>query len=244
MAVEQPSDSVDDRTRRRPTYGAGQHYLGDSGREYLAYQRRTAEVGAALNARKFAPYIGPTDTVLDFGCGIGATLAQLDCAHRLGVEINDLARLEAHKRGIACVSDLSEIADGSVDVVISNHALEHVPYPIDALRQMRQKLREGGTLVLCVPLSDWRNEKRYRASDPNHHLQTWTPLLLGNTLTEAGFAVTPDDIRIFTHAWSRRFTRLDDVLPRPAFDRICWGWAVIRRARQLIAVVQIKGPHR
>ena len=50
-------------------------------------------------------------------------------------------------------------------------------------------LKPGGLLVLYVPVDDWRLRRQRRVDpDVNHHLYTWTPLLLANLLREAGFA--------------------------------------------------------
>jgi hypothetical protein len=43
----------------------------------------------------------------------------------VGVEVNELARSAAQRRGLVIVSSTHELEDGIADVVISNHALEH-----------------------------------------------------------------------------------------------------------------------
>ena len=52
-----------------------------------------------------------------------------------------------------------------------------------------------------LPIEDFREKRNqeWDANDPNHHLHTWTPLLFGNTLAEAGFI--PRELRVVTHAW-------------------------------------------
>jgi ubiquinone/menaquinone biosynthesis C-methylase UbiE len=47
--------------------------------------------------------------------------------------------------------DLPTVADGSLDFVIANHLLEHVPDPIGALKEWYRILRPGGTLFLALP---------------------------------------------------------------------------------------------
>ena len=45
----------------------------------------------------------------------------------------------------------------TIDVVISNHALEHTLSPFDELVELRRVLRSGRRLeVLWLPLDDWR----------------------------------------------------------------------------------------
>jgi SAM-dependent methyltransferase len=213
------------------------HYAGARGDAYLSYQRRYAELGGELNRFKFEPYLRPSDAVVDFGCGIGALLERLDVAQKTGVEVSDEARREAQSRGLQVVASTSELDDASADVVISNHALEHTISPLDELRELRRVLRAGGTLVLWLPLDDWRTQRGPR-SDPNHHLYAWTPLLLSNLLDEAGFEVR--ECRVVTHAWPPFTARLAR-LPRPVFDVLGRIWAFLRRRRQLMAVASPRG---
>jgi len=227
-----------------PAYGSSgacAHYLGSKGARYFAWQREQSRLSAAVEARKFQSYIGPSDCVLDFGCGGGYLLAALHCGKRLGVEVNPVARQEAIGNRVDCHARLAEAEDRSVDVAISNHALEHVPFPLDALVQIRQKLRPEGLLVLCVPVEDWRRSRRYDPEDINHHLYAWTPQLLGNMLDEAGFAVETESIRIRRHTYSRLQLRWLSNWPRPIFDWSSFLLSVVLNRLELIAVVRNSG---
>ncbi len=187
-----------------------------------------------MEARKFAPHISSDDKVLDFGCGGGWILRQLDCADRLGVELNEAAHTYCRENGIQVVHTLDEVNDGEFDVAISNHCLEHVPCPVEALRCICDQLRPGGRLILALPLDDWRVQKDYTGADIDHHLHTWTPRLLANTLVEAGFKV--DRIKVLTYAWFPGWRRALDLLPRWLFDSLCWAMAATKKRRQLLAV--------
>jgi 2-polyprenyl-3-methyl-5-hydroxy-6-metoxy-1,4-benzoquinol methylase len=214
-------------------YGQSEHYEGEAGKRYFAYQNENGNLGGRLNATKFAPFVRSSDRVLDFGCGGGWLLRELSAAGKIGVELNPVARQQCVANGVAVVPEVQSV-EGLVDVIVSNHCLEHVPYPIEALRQLRSKLKSGGRLVLVVPIDDWRSQRHYLPADLNHHLQTWTPLLMGHTLTEAGFKV--DRIDVLTSAWPPRVAKLHAILPAWAFELACWAWAVLRRRRQLIAI--------
>jgi SAM-dependent methyltransferase len=214
--------------------GGASHYEGEAGTEYLAYQRRYGELGAELNLFKFAPYVRPSDAVVDFGCGIGSLLERLDAAEKTGVEVSEPARREAEARGLRVVSSAAELESASADVAISNHALEHTLSPLAELRELRRVLKPHGRIVLWLPIDDWRAQRRPLA-DPNHHLYTWTPLLLANLLDEAGFDV--QECRVVTHAWPPATARLAR-LPRPLFDTVARVWSVLRRRRQVMAVAR------
>ncbi len=211
------------------------HYLGEPGQKYFQYQHQGGLLRGRLNARtKFARFVRPEHAVLDFGCGGGTLLASLDCARKLGVEINPVARAEAAAHEIEVHDSLASVPDGVADLVVSNHALEHVSNPLQALRDMRPKLKAQGKLVLVVPIDDWRGQPDFDASDIDHHLYTWTPRLLGNLLAEAGYSV--NGISVLTHAWFPRWERWIDRLPSPVFDALCGAYAVVVRRRQLVAV--------
>jgi SAM-dependent methyltransferase len=161
-------------------------------------------------------------------------------AERIGVEVNPVTRDEAAQAGIQAYPSLQAIGDQTVDVVISNHALEHVLAPHDVLVELRRVVRSSGRLVICVPADDWRNARQWRPGDPNHHLFAWTPLTLGNLLTEAGFA--PVSVRMRNRAWPRDYVRLYRRLPRPVWEAVCLLWAIGRRRREIIAVAVPVGP--
>lgn len=214
-------------------YGTSTHYAGGAGEAYFAYQNELGEVAGRLNARKFAAFVRPTDRVLDFGCGGGWLLRELQSAEKVGVDLNPAAREQCKQNGIEVYADVASVP-GLVDVLVSNHCLEHVPYPIEALKQLKAKLRPDGKLILVVPIDDWRAQRRYNSADINHHLHTWTPLLLGHTLTEAGFIV--ESVRVLTDAWPPKVATAYRILPKGAFAALCWTWSVLRNRRQLVAV--------
>jgi SAM-dependent methyltransferase len=226
-------------SERAPT-GTSPHYLGQAGADYFACQHTGGLLRGQLNARtKFARFVRPTDVVLDFGCGGGTLLRSLECARRVGVEINSVASAEARAHGIEVFETPAEVPDGIADVVVSNHALEHVLNPVAALQTLRSKLKVSGKLILVVPLDDWRVQRALDPKDINHHLYTWTPLLLGNLLREAGYAVS--DVSVLTHAWFPNWPRWIGRLPVGVFDAVCWAYSIYARRRQLLAVAVVRG---
>src|SRR3990172_4969425 len=116
-----------------PNYGASDHYLGEKGEAYLAWQDAGGVLNGEIESRKFRRLIQAEDTVLDFGCGAGNLLRALRCARKIGVEVNPAALQKCREAGIECHADLAAVPDGIADVIVSNHALEHVPAPVEAL---------------------------------------------------------------------------------------------------------------
>jgi len=219
----------------------GRHYAGDAGAAYFSWQNSiSGEMGGRLNARKFNPHLEPRSTVVDFGCGAGYMLEKLLVNERIGIEPAPAAREAARSRGLEVVASASELPAESVDAVVSNHALEHTLEPLAELRALLGLLKPEGQLRLWVPIDDWRAQRNAMAADGNHHLYTWTPLLMRNLLEEAGFTVT--SVRVITHAWPPRTARLAS-LPQPLFDALCGVWSRLRRRRQLEAVAhRPRGP--
>ena len=212
------------------------HYERASG--YWEYQSGGGEAGGVLNREYFQPHIRPTDTVLDFGCGGGNLLHGLTAGEKIGVEIGPEAADHARQFGLTVYPVTSKVRDGTVDVAISSHALEHTLRPVDELAELHRALRDGGRLVLLLPIDDWRNGKTVDTGDVNHHLYTWSPLLLGNLLQEACFQV--ESCRVLTHAWRPDFLAVKQrsELGYRAARRLL---SMLRRRRQIQAIAT-KGP--
>jgi len=177
---------------------------------YFKRQLDIGRFGAWANQSKFSAHIKPTDTVLDFGCGSGLLLKGLNCARRIGVEINPAAAAFARDGGVEVHDSVDAIPDNCADVVISNHALEHTLRPLDELKALRRKLRPGGRIVIVVPCDSFACH--YEPGDVNHHLYSWSPMNLGNLLTEAGFKV--EESKLYVHRWPPKWRLFKEVFMR------------------------------
>lgn len=168
-------------------------YTGQQGAKYHEQRNkyRTEEVQEA-RAKLFQGFCSSSDVVLDFGCGTGGILARLPAAKRIGVEINEAAAKEASTLLDVVTSSITDVPTGSVDKVISYHALEHVGSPSKVLSEILRVLKPSGELKIFVPcempiVARWH---RSWSANPEMHLHSWTPLTLGNLLTVLGFEVT------------------------------------------------------
>lgn len=219
-----------------------EHYKGQTGADY---QARLA--GAEFYRRYqvdlyFREHVGPDDTVLDFGCNDGLFLRCLPCGHRVGVEASTAARAKCETAGnetgiaVELHDDISRVGDHSIDVVISNHCLEHTLTPYDILCNLHRVLRPGGKLVLVLPYDDWRSpiHAEWRSNDPDNHLFTWSPMNIGNLLTEAGFTV---ERAVHTQiALSSKLKPVLDILGDGAFRFAAGMLSRYRRRSEIYAI--------
>lgn len=117
------------------------------------YQESSKE---AVN--RMAPHIDH-DTVVDLGCGDGASTEYF---HQLGfrvigVDVND-RKLELNQADQTVKSDIVSYLEGEADRSIPNifmhHSLEHLPNPEVVLALISKKIARGGIVYIEVPSND------------------------------------------------------------------------------------------
>jgi len=157
--------------------------------------------GGALGKSK----AGPGDVCVDLGSGRGTDALRLaetvgENGFVYGLDLSDgmidKARKTAERMGVKNVefiqTDLSEIplADKSVDIVISNCVLNHVPDKQKTWNEIYRILKKGGTFTISDIYSSEPVPVEY-ASDPTAIAECWagsvTREVYLRTLTEAGF---------------------------------------------------------
>jgi 2-polyprenyl-3-methyl-5-hydroxy-6-metoxy-1,4-benzoquinol methylase len=171
--------------------------------EYWQFQYPLGKMGGVLELWKFEPLISPGSTCVDFGAGGGFLLHNLPdslCAMKMGVEVNPHGRANALSEfGLHIVNNSRYLPDDEVDVVISNHVLEHVLCPWCELLKLLHKLKRGtGRAVFVVPHASQRDEWT-GTPDVNNHISTFSPNTVGHLFAAAGF----ERIKVETlkHQW-------------------------------------------
>lgn len=91
-------------------------------------------------------------SVLDFGCGYGyqaVTLAERYGAKVVGLDTNPAQIAAATKHGGDRVRFIEKLEpDETFDIIISQNAMEHFPYPVDVLSQMKRALKPSGKILV------------------------------------------------------------------------------------------------
>ena len=122
----------------------------------LAPDPRRDAVWKALWRYYFRHRVRPTDTVLDLGAGYGDFINNVIAARRIAIDLwpEFTKHLDREVEPIvAPVTDLSEVADGSIDYAFASNLFEHVSQQDFAktLASLRSKLSRDGSLTLLQP---------------------------------------------------------------------------------------------
>jgi SAM-dependent methyltransferase len=185
--------------------------------KYFAWQAPLGEFGGWANQSKFSAYVSPRSSVLDFGCGGGYLLKGMNCAKKVGVEVNPAAMEQARANGVEVFGSVESVPDNYVDVIVSDNALEHTLHPLHEVRALRNKLKPGGKIIFVVPCENISS--LYEPDDVNHHLYSWSPMCIGNLFTEAGFSVI--ESKPYFHKWPPNFERYVKLGGRRLFEIAC-----------------------
>jgi ubiquinone/menaquinone biosynthesis C-methylase UbiE len=105
----------------------------------------------------FQQHVPPQSAVLDLACGYGEFINNIKAAKKYGVDLNPDASAhlspEVNFR-LAPASDLSHIADDSLDRVFTSNFLEHLPDKAacdTVLKEVRRTLKPGGKFMILGP---------------------------------------------------------------------------------------------
>ena len=105
----------------------------------------------------FQPWIRPSDSVLDLGCGYGEFINQVQCGSKFAMDLNPDAPKRVDPGGKVLLQDCSQpwpLPDNSLDVVFTSNFFEHLPEKAAlgrTLDEIRRCLKQGGRLIALGP---------------------------------------------------------------------------------------------
>lgn len=160
----------------------------------------TRIISQTLRVQQVKQYAHPPGRLLDVGCGPGFFLA---CAARegwnvYGLDISQWA-VDYAQKYLSLEVQQGKITQATTlyahrfDVITMFHLLEHLPNPLEALRAIKQALREEGIIVVTVPnIGGFEARyygKEWRGLSIPYHLYHFTPDTIAQMLSKAGFQV-------------------------------------------------------
>jgi len=143
------------------------------------------EYGKVVQLLRGEPCSAPGFKVLDVGCGKGDFLRALDflpAQRKYALDLNEPAIRACRAQGFNAFCGTVETAiaagflqPGEFPVVTSFHCLEHVPQPVEFVRELLRATAPGGRLFLSTPYSPMSFESEWFdvLNHPPHHMARW-----------------------------------------------------------------------
>ena len=184
--------------------------------------------------------VGPESRVLDVGCGAGLLLVDFgDAGFRnlLGVDPFLPASMR-HPNGVEVRRAALEEVEGSFDLIMLHHVLEHVASPLEMLEAVAARLAPGGRALVRLPTVSSEAWERYRERwvqlDPPRHLFVPSRAGMEALVRRAGLEVAEcrDDSTDFQFTASEGYLEDIPLREQPLTGR--WEAARLRRVAEAL----------
>jgi SAM-dependent methyltransferase len=129
-----------------------------------------------------------SNELTDFGAGIGTFSKRLRTAgyQVKCIEPDQLQKEKLEEEGFETFVSITSIQDDSVSFIFSLNVFEHIEHDNIAIREVRQKLKPGGALLIYVPAFEclWTN-----LDDKLCHHRRYTKTTLRRLVEQEGLAI-------------------------------------------------------
>lgn len=170
----------------------------------------------------------PGGKLLEIGFGDGTALARFSQLgwEVEGIDVDETCVEAARAKGLNVKQgDLTSqgYPDGYFECIAMRHAQEHIPKPLEFLRECRRVLKPGGTLVSLMPnAASWehrRFKQNWVALEPPRHLWLFGPESLRKACDLTGF----DVVGLFSSGQVAWASWIRNMMLRP--ERFWAKWA-------------------
>jgi SAM-dependent methyltransferase len=129
-----------------------------------------------------------SNDLTDFGAGIGTFSKRLRTAgyHVKCIEPDPVQRERLEEQGFDTFANITSVPDDSLSFIFSLNVFEHIEHDKIAIREVRQKLKPGGALLIYVPAfqSLWTS-----LDEKLCHYRRYTKTTLRRLVEQEGFAI-------------------------------------------------------
>lgn len=145
----------------RNLYAGYSIYEQGGGREQVSFEEGSG--AGTARSKKIVDWLCATGglaqegTLLDIGCGNGAFMRAFGRRrpdwHMTGLELDarNHASIAAIPGAVKLHVGALESLESRFDLIVLVHALEHIPHPIQYLRELGRRLNPGGMVLIEVP---------------------------------------------------------------------------------------------
>ncbi len=136
--------------------------------------------------------------VVEYGCGNAQLLQYLELATNIKIKGYDFSQLAvdialSHKLNVKQVSDLNQIDEKNIDLLIAFQLLEHLPSPKKFIITASRKIKKDGLLFLALPnynsLGRILFNKNWKGMDIPRHLYQFNTNSITYLLENNGFRI-------------------------------------------------------
>ena len=147
---------------------------------------------APLKALLSIKGVSKTQKILDYGCGAGQFVKELienGFENARGYDLYLPENIEINGE-VYLSNNLSNLKNNSWDIITLNHVFEHVPDPIELLKDLKKIMAPGGKLLLRFPVIDSFAFEKYRENwvqfDAPRHVNLFTRKSIQLVVQKAG----------------------------------------------------------